>query len=106
MTRKQLVMMAILAWAAIPAVAQDSEHTYAEWSSETRAALVFKVNAEAVRGVLPTGWSLVSSDDSADQTNLTVIFIDRHLVLDAQGQAVGSGSNRYMVMSVPAHNDV
>src|SRR5690606_41848270 len=96
MTRKQLVMMAILAWAAIPAVAQDSEHTYAEWSSETRAALVFKVNAEAVRGVLPTGWSLVSSVDSADQPNLSYIVIDRHLILDDLGHAIFSGSMRYM----------
>lgn len=40
-----------------------------------------------------------------EQVNLTLTFMDRHVILDPQGQPVGTGSSRYMVMSVLASNE-
>jgi len=106
MTLRQLALATALicSTGAFPAVAQDRQD-YAEWSTETRSSLTFRVNAAAVRSLLPEGWSVAASADSPDHVNLSVTFMDRHLVLDAQGQAVGTGSSRYMVMSVQARND-
>jgi len=82
------------------AVAQD----YVEWSTETRTALSFRVNAAAVSPLLPEGWLLTPLENAPGQVALSVTFMDRHVVLDAQGQAVRTGSSRYMVMSVQAGN--
>ncbi len=77
---------------------------YQEWSAETRTSLSFRVNGTAVRALLPAGWTITDVDGAPDQVNLTVTFMDRHVILDPQGQPVGSGSSRYMVMSVQARD--
>lgn len=77
---------------------------YVEWSTETRTSLAFRVNAAAVVPLLPQGWQLAPLADAPGQVALSVTFMDRHVVLDAQGQSVRSGTSRYMVMSVQARN--
>jgi hypothetical protein len=94
-----LLACAILTWSA-PATAQD----YVEWSTETRTSLGFRVNAASITPLLPEGWSVATIADAPGQVNLSVTFMDRHLVLDAQGQPVRTGTSRYMVMSVQARN--
>ena len=101
----KLVIAAVLCCATATTVAQDSSQTYAEWSTETRTSLGFRVNAEAIRSLLPAGWSVAPATDAPDKVNVSMTFMDRHLVLDSQGQALGSGSSRYMVMTVQARND-
>lgn len=98
-----LVIAAVLMCATAAAVAQNDAPTYTEWSTETRTSLGFRVNAEAVRALLPPGWSVASVQDT-NQVNISLTFMDRHLVLDPQGQVVRSGASRYMVMAVQARN--
>lgn len=82
------------------ATAQD----HVEWSTETRTSLGFRVNDEAIRSLLPAGWSLAPIAEAPGLVAVSVTFMDRHLVLDAQGQPVRTGTSRYMVMSVQARN--
>lgn len=83
-----------------------SAQDYEEWSAETRMSLGFRVNADAVRTLLPEGWTVSTVADAPEQVNLSLTFMDRHMVFDAQGQAVGTGSSRYMVVSVQARNEI
>lgn len=100
-----LALSALIVTTATVASAQtDTTTVYEEWSAETRTSLSFRVNVAAVRSLLPPGWTVTTSADNPDQTGLTVTFMDRHVVLDPQGRAVGTGSSRYMVMSVQASN--
>jgi hypothetical protein len=87
-------------FASMTLVAQD----FQEWSAETRTSLGFQVNAEAVRSLLPEGWTVSALTDAPTRVNLSLTFMDRHIVLNAQGQAVGTGTSRYMVVSVQARN--
>lgn len=95
-----LVSAAMLTAGPSPADAQD----YQEWSAETRTSLGFQVNGDTVRELLPAGWTIAEAAQAPDQVNLTVTFMDRHVILDPQGQPVGTGSSRYMVMSVQARD--
>lgn len=83
-----------------------SAQDYEEWSAETRTSLGFRVDAEAVKALLPEGWAVSTLADAPEQVSLSLTFMDRHMVFDAQGQAVGTGSSRYMVVSVQARNEV
>ncbi|MDP2127346.1 MAG: hypothetical protein Q8K97_08195 [Pseudohongiella sp.] len=94
----------VLITLAGPALALAQDQAYVEWSAETRTSLGFRVNAGVVRSMLPDGWTVAAVADAADMVNLTVTFMDRHVVLDPQGQPVGTGSSRYMVMSVQGRN--
>ncbi|MEC8859505.1 MAG: hypothetical protein VYE29_05815 [Pseudomonadota bacterium] len=82
----------------------DTADTFQEWSAETRTSLSFQVNAEAVKPLLADGWVVPVVAENPDRVNLTVTFMDRHIVLDADGDAIGSGTSRYMVMSVQGRN--
>lgn len=94
------VTLLALIW-SVPGLAHD----YQEWSAETRTSLGFRVSADVVRSLLPEGWAVATSNEAADQVSLTVTFMDRHIILDPQGQVVGNGTSRYMVMSVQARNE-
>ncbi len=94
------LLLLTLALLAGPATAQD----YVEWSTETRTSLGFRVKAAAVTSLLPAGWNIATIADAPDLVNLSVTFMDRHVVLDAQGQPVRTGTSRYMVMSVQARS--
>jgi hypothetical protein len=99
--RRLLMLTCVsLIWAAT-AAAQD----YVEWSTEVRTSLGFRVNEAAIRSLLPEGWHVNPIADAPGVVNLSVTFMDRHLVLDPQGQPVRSGTSRYMVMSVQARNE-
>lgn len=77
---------------------------FQEWSAETRTSLSFRVNADTVRALLPAGWTVSPHPENPQHTALTMTFMNRQIVLDAEGKAVGSGNSRYMVMSVLASN--
>ena len=96
--------LAALLWGASVSAQTERADPYVEWSAETRTSLGFRVNGDAVRALLPTGWSMTPVADSPSQVNLSITFMDRHVVLDPQGQPVGTGSSRYMVMSVQARD--
>ncbi|ALO45522.1 hypothetical protein [Pseudohongiella spirulinae] len=82
----------------------SAEQTYEEWSAETRTSLNFRVNADVVNALLPAGWQVPEVAESPGRVNLGLTFMDRHVVLNAHGEAIGSGTSRYMVMSVQARN--
>jgi hypothetical protein len=96
--------LAALLWGARVSAQTERADPYVEWSAETRTSLGFRVNGDAVRALLPTGWSITPVADYPSQVNLSITFMDRHVVLDPQGQPVGTGSSRYMVMSVQARD--
>jgi len=111
MKTKKMVIVGMLAltlagllWGTNVSAQTESADPYVEWSAETRTSLGFRVNGDAVRALLPTGWSMTSVADSPAQVNLSITFMDRHVVLDPQGRPVGTGSSRYMVMSVQARD--
>lgn len=97
-----VLIAAACASLAFPAVVSASD--YEEWSAETRMSLGFRVDGDAVRSLLPENWTVAAAAGAPEQVNLTVTFMDRHMILDPQGQPVGTGSSRYMVMSVVARN--
>ena len=97
-----VLLAAACASVAFPAAVSASD--YEEWSAETRMSLGFRVNGDAVRSLLPENWTVAAVTEAPEQVNLTLTFMDRHVILDPQGQPVGTGSSRYMVMSVLARN--
>lgn len=99
-----VLIVLLAASGLISSANQVNAQDYQEWSAETRTSFSFRVNGDSVRNLLPAGWTIAAAEGAADQVNLTVTFMDRHVVLDPQGEPVGSGSTRYMVMSVSASN--
>lgn len=101
-----LLALTVAGFIDAPAASAQTERTdpYVEWSAETRTSLGFRVNGNAMRALLPPGWTIAPVADAPEQVNLSVTFMDRHVVLDPQGQPVGTGSSRYMVMSVQARS--
>ncbi|MGM0633523.1 MAG: hypothetical protein ACQETO_10170 [Pseudomonadota bacterium] len=102
-TFTRLVLVAT-ACAIVACPAAVSASDYEEWSAETRMSLGFRVNGDAVWSLLPENWTIAAAAEDPEQVNLTLTFMDRHVILDPQGQPVGTGSSRYMVMSVLARN--
>jgi len=98
------LLLVATAGASVAWPASVSASDYQEWSAETRTSLGLRVNGDAVRSLLPANWTVAAAAEAPEQVNLTVTFMDRHMILDPQGQPVGSGSSRYMVMSVLARN--
>lgn len=97
-----MLLVAALFICSSQTLAQD----YEEWSAEVRTSLSFRVNEAAIRPLLPSGWSLRPSTGAPGKVNLSLTFMDRYLVLDAQGQPLRTGTSRYMVFSVQARNEV
>lgn len=76
-----------------------------EWSTETRMALAFKVNADALQKMLPAGWvSAPSTSPGTPGANLNVTMMERVIVLDPQGKPVRTGTSRYLVLGAAARN--
>ncbi|MDP2285256.1 MAG: hypothetical protein Q8L06_14035, partial [Pseudohongiella sp.] len=102
----RLLTLTLVGFLYATAAGAQTERTdpYVEWSAETRTSLGFRVNGDAVRSLMPPGWTIAPVADAPEHVNLSVTFMDRHVVLDPQGQPVGTGSSRYMVMSVQARN--
>jgi hypothetical protein len=98
---RRLLMLACAFTLLPPASAQDP----VEWSTENRTSLSFQVNAAGVAPLLPQGWELVPLEGAPERTAVSITFMDRHLVLDGQGQLLRTGTSRYMVMSVQARNE-
>lgn len=95
------LIMLIVASLITPLATADD---YVEWSAETRTSLSLRVNGAAVRSLLPAGWEVAAIQDSPDQVNISLTFMDRLLVIDPQGDLVRTGASRYMVISVQARN--
>lgn len=101
----QYLRLVFLASVALFASAVATAQDYVEWSTETRTSLGFRVNSAVIESLLPDGWSLTPIADEPGKVNISVTFMDRHLVLDAQGEKVRTGTSRYMVMSVQARHE-
>jgi hypothetical protein len=93
--------------AAVCSVASGAAHAQniTEWSSETRTILAFKVNADALRRLLPPGWeSAPSTAPASPGANLNVTVMERAVILDPQGKPLRTGTSRYVVLGAPARN--
>ena len=105
-----MTMLPIAARAAVwmlgvGAAASASAQTVTEWNSEVRTTLSTRVNETAVQRLLPQGWTVAPSTGIANRgANLTIVFIERQLGLDGQGQLLRTGTLRYVVLAVPARN--
>jgi hypothetical protein len=100
---RRIVLGVLLACVApFPSVAQS----ITERSVEIRTNLSFRVSASAVQKLLPAGWTLPPSTDPANsgRANIGVTLMDRLMVVDEKGQAIGSGSTRYVVITTSARN--
>lgn len=87
-------------WAATPARAE----TTVESSAETRFQLDLHVPDDALKALLPAGWTLaVATQGPAKGANLRAIFVDRLTVNGPDGKPVGkTGSNRLVFLAAPA----
>lgn len=88
--------------ATLAAVAPASAETQTETIvAEQRTSLSLRITPEAARSLLPEGW-----ESSAGPTapNLSLIFMDRALGLGPDGQKLGTGVNRLLVMAMGAKN--
>ncbi len=97
-----MTLACVLLICSSPATAQN----YVEWSTEVRTSLSFRVSEAAIRPLLPSGWSVTPIADAPGKVNISMTFMDRKLVLDAQGKQVRTGASRYMVISVQTRNAV
>ncbi len=98
---QMMILACVLLIGSSPATAQD----YEEWSAEVRTSLSFRVSEAAILPLLPSGWSVRSIADAPGKVNITLTFMDRYLILDAQGEQVRTGASRYMVISTQASNE-
>jgi hypothetical protein len=95
----------LLVFFLIIGTSQTMAQEYEEWSAEVRTSLSFRVNEAAIQPLLPSGWNLRPITDAPGKVSLSLTFMDRYLVLDAQGQQLRTGTSRYMVFSVQARNE-
>jgi len=83
---------------AAPSLAQE----VTERSAEYRYQLDFHVPDDALARFLPSGWVAdIAEAGNAKDANLRLIFIDRLTVRDADGNPVGSGSERLVHLAIP-----
>jgi hypothetical protein len=76
-----------------------------ERSVEARTLLSFQVPTAAVQKMLPAGWVVEPSSAPATRgANLNMTMMERLLVVDKEGAPVGSGTSRYVTITVPAKN--
>ncbi len=83
---------------APPAFAETQTETIV---AEQRTTLALRVTPEAVRSLLPEGWESGAGPSAA---NLSLIFMDRALGLGPDGERLGTGVNRLLVLAAPARN--
>lgn len=86
--RRTLVagIAATVAFAGLGTAPADAE-TFVGSNVDSRVTVGFEVNAEAAQAWLPEGWTLAPFDKGPlAGANLLVIFVDRHLSLDAEGK--------------------
>lgn len=103
MTARMLAVLIVVLTLGVASGASAQNIT--EWSSETRTALAFKVNAEALQKLLPAGWvSVPSTSAGTPGANLNVTMMERVVVLDPQGMPLRTGTSRYLVLGAPARN--
>src|SRR6266850_2382334 len=77
--------------------------TSAGSNADTRVVLTFKVRPEAVQQWLSGPWRVDSFQTGpAKGANVSLVFVDQHLVVDADGKPMGSGVNRTLALVVPA----
>jgi hypothetical protein len=92
--------VAILMFAAVPAVAQDNLQLFST-DINVRTSLTFKVADPVVRKMLPAGWELNSpTAGPAKGFNLGITLIDYVLVQDPQGKPLPP--RNIVVLNIPA----
>jgi len=73
-----------------------------ETSTEIRFQLDLHVSDDALRSLLPAGWtSNVAAQGPAKDANLRAIFVDTLAMNGPDGKPIGSGSNRYVYLVAP-----
>lgn len=103
MTHRFFIVVSSAAWLA--GASSTAAQTVTEWSTETRVALSFHVNDTVLARHLPAGWTSAPSTVATNRgANLTVTFVDRLFVIDAQGKPFRTGTSRYIVFGAPAKN--
>src|SRR5262245_46629675 len=73
--------------------------------AEQRTYLFLSVKTDAAQAFLPQGWTLnPAAMGPAKDANLVLVWIDRKLALTPDGKPLQSGTNRLLVLLVPARN--
>jgi len=76
--------------------------TMVESSAETRFQLDLKVPDDALKTLLPEGFTLnVAAQGAAKDANLRLVFIDRVTINGPDGKPAGKGSNRLVYLVAP-----
>src|SRR4051794_36435585 len=86
-------------------VGEASSESLTELNVESRIVLAYAVTETAVRSLLPQGWTSAPAETGPSQgANLTIIFSDRLLVQNSDGQPLpDQATNQLAVVVVPAH---
>lgn len=73
--------------------------------AEQRTYLFLSVKTDAAQAFLPQGWTLnPAAMGPTKDANLVLVWIDRKLALTPDGKPLQSGTNRLLVLLVPAKN--
>jgi hypothetical protein len=97
-----LLVACVATCAAVP---EARAQNVTERSVEARTLLSFQVPTAAVQKMLPAGWVVEPSNAPATRGgNLNMTMMERLMVVDKDGAPVGSGTSRYVTITVPAKN--
>jgi hypothetical protein len=95
------VVRALLALSVLVGACAHAE-TMVESSAETRFQLDLKVPDNALRALLPEGFTLnIAAQGAAKDANLRLVFIDRVTINAPDGKPAGKGSNRLVYLVAP-----
>jgi hypothetical protein len=99
---RQRICRWITVFAAVLTVPSLHAQKLAETSTEVRFQLDLHVPDDALKALLPAGWtSNVATQGAAKDANLRAIFVDCLAINGPDGKPLGSGSNRYVYLVAP-----
>jgi hypothetical protein len=98
-----LVMGLLIALSATRAAAETQTENVV---AEQRTYVFLQVAPAAAQGFLPAGWTPSPATMGATKdANLILVLIDRKLALTPDGKPLQSGTNRLLVLLMPAKNN-
>lgn len=101
-SRAILVLLVIVAVLALPSIRQAGAQTLVEHVADTRVVVSLRVNDAKLKARVAAPWEIspATSGPSKD-ANLSLVFVDRLLVQDADGKPKGPGLDRLVAFVAP-----
>ncbi|HTP96503.1 MAG TPA: hypothetical protein VMK05_11665 [Burkholderiales bacterium] len=102
MLQRTSLSAALIAASLLPALPGASAQTLIEQAAEHRFQLDFRVNDAALAKMLPAGWEpVIATQGPAKDCNLRMIFIDRVVIMGADGKPAARPTARLVYLAIP-----